>query len=110
MFVSAILLAFATLAAAAPSPRASCADVTVIFARGTGETAPIGTVVGPPLESALTSALGSKTLNFVGVNYAASVAGFLEGGDPQGAATMASDITSSLSSCPDTDMVVSGYR
>lgn len=110
MLSKLFLLSFAAFAVAGPSPRASCADVTVIFARGTTESEPIGTIVGPPLQAALTAALGSKTLNFVGVNYPASIAGFLEGGDPQGATTMANDVTSALSSCPNTEIVVSGYR
>ncbi|KJA22644.1 carbohydrate esterase family 5 protein [Hypholoma sublateritium FD-334 SS-4] len=109
MFKKVIFLSFVALAAAAPSPRAPCADVTVIFARGTSELPPIGAIVGPPLEAALISALGSKTLNFVGVNYAASIAGFLVGGDPLGAATMASDVALAIGACPSTDLVMSGY-
>ena len=110
MFNRILSLAFVALAAATPLPRAPCADVTVIFARGTTELPPIGTIVGPPLEAALISALGPKTLNFVGVDYAASIAGFLVGGDPIGAATMAKDVTSALGACPNTEMVMSGYR
>ncbi|PPQ99216.1 hypothetical protein CVT24_009235 [Panaeolus cyanescens] len=111
MFKSSLLLALTALAASATplAPRATCADVTVVFARGTFETAPIGTVVGPPFEAALLSALGSKSLNFEGVNYAASLQGFLEGGDPQGAATMASDVNTAASSCPSTKIVMAGY-
>ncbi|KAJ7708628.1 cutinase [Mycena metata] len=60
----------------------------VIFARGTTEPAPIGIVVGPP---ALKAALPGKTLSFAGVNYPTSIPGFLEGGDPQGSKTMATD-------------------
>ncbi|KIJ53986.1 carbohydrate esterase family 5 protein [Sphaerobolus stellatus SS14] len=109
MFKYATLFAFALTAIATPLARQSCADVTVIFARGTLETAPIGTVVGPPFESALQSALSGKSLNFIGVNYPASIAGFEEGGDPNGAATMASDITSQANSCPQTKIIMSGY-
>ncbi|KAG6819815.1 hypothetical protein H0H93_008282 [Arthromyces matolae] len=75
------------------TPRQSCADVTVFFARGTTESGTIGTVVGPPFEAALATALGGQSLNFVGIPYAASIAGFLEGGDPAGATTMANDVT-----------------
>lgn len=110
MFRTALLLCLATTAFAAPTARQSCADVSVVFARGTTEPAPIGTIVGPPFQAALQSALGSKTLSFQGVDYAASIAGFLEGGDPQGAATMAQDVTSTANSCPDTKIVMSGYR
>lgn len=111
MFKTALLLALTTLAAhAAPSAAQACTDVTVVFARGTGEVAPIGTIVGPPFLSALQSALGSQTLTFLGVNYAASVAGFLEGGDPVGAATMTADVNAAASLCPNTKIVMSGYR
>ena len=57
-----------------------CAPVTVIFARGTTEGGNIGTVVGPPLQCALQSALGAGNVAFQGVDYPANVAGFLQGG------------------------------
>ncbi|KAF9446411.1 carbohydrate esterase family 5 protein [Macrolepiota fuliginosa MF-IS2] len=107
------LLAFILPALAYGTPllesRQSCADVTVVFARGTGETAPIGTIVGPPFQTALRSAIGGKSLNFIGVDYPATVGGFLEGGDPNGARTMANDVTSFANSCPNTEIVMSGY-
>jgi cutinase len=104
------VLALAISAIATPVARQSCADVTVYFARGTGESGTIGTIVGPPFQSALQSALGSRTLQFIGIAYPASVAGFLEGGDPGGATTMANSVTSKASSCPNTKIVISGYR
>jgi len=109
MFKFALLLALVTSCIATPVARATCADVSVVFARGTLEQEPIGSVVGPPFQTALQSAIGSQTLSFAGVNYPASIAGFLEGGDPNGATTMANDITSTASSCPDTKIVISGY-
>ncbi|KIJ32011.1 carbohydrate esterase family 5 protein [Sphaerobolus stellatus SS14] len=111
MFKYATLLAFALIgqAVATPTVRATCADVIVVFARGTTETAPIGSVVGPPFQAALQSALGSKTLNFIGVNYPADIAGFEEGGDPAGSATLAADVTAQASACPNTKIVISGY-
>jgi cutinase len=87
MFTSKLLFLLTATAIALASPlekRQACADVTVIFARGTSETAPIGTIVGPPFAEALAIALGGKTLSFQGVVYPADVAGFLEGGDPVG--------------------------
>lgn len=107
-----LITSFAQVALAAPlaSARAACSDVAVIFARGTTEPAPIGLVVGPPFQAALKAALGSKTLTFQGVDYAANVAGFLQGGDPKGAATMTSDINAVASACPNTKIVMSGYR
>ncbi|KAJ6583999.1 cutinase, partial [Mycena vulgaris] len=81
----------------------------VIFARGTAEVAPIGSVVGPPLQTVLQSALGGKSLTFTGVDYAADIPGFLEGGDPAGSAAMAQDLTNAAASCPNAALVSSGY-
>ncbi|KAG5716566.1 Cutinase [Termitomyces sp. T112] len=110
MFQSLALLALVSSTLASPlALRQSCADVTVLFARGTGESGTIGTIVGPPFEAALRSALAGRSLDFEGIPYAASIAGFLEGGDPAGAATMANDITATANACPDTKIVISGY-
>ncbi|KAJ6504645.1 cutinase [Mycena vitilis] len=107
-FISLSLLA---IAAPVVEDRAAnaCTDVIVIFARGTNEAVPIGSIVGPPLQTALQSALGGKSLTFTGVDYAASIAGFLEGGDPAGSITMAQDLTDAANSCPDAAIVTSGY-
>lgn len=106
-----VVLALALSAFAVPhEARQSCADVTVYFARGTGESGTLGTIVGPPFKSELQSALPGKTLDFVGINYAASVAGFLAGGDPLGATAMANSVASKANSCPNTKIVISGYR
>lgn len=110
MLTRTVILALAVSAFATPVTRQSCADVTVYFARGTGESGTIGTIVGPPFQSALQSALGSRSLDFIGINYPASIAGFLAGGDPGGATTMANSVTSKASSCPNTKIVISGYR
>ncbi|KAF5374188.1 hypothetical protein D9758_004595 [Tetrapyrgos nigripes] len=111
------LLALPTL-----EERQGCADVIVIFARGTTEVAPIGSTVGPALQAALGIALAPRglSLSFRGVDYPANIAGFLAGGDPQGSRTMASDswkltnklylkITNAINSCPNARVVSSGY-
>ncbi|KAJ7625736.1 cutinase [Roridomyces roridus] len=104
-----VTLALTVFATPVAEKRQSCADVIVFFARGTTETAPIGTIVGPPLEAALSAQLGSKTLSFNGVDYPADVAGFLEGGDPAGSTTMAQDLTNAASSCPSAALITVGY-
>ncbi|KIJ31995.1 carbohydrate esterase family 5 protein [Sphaerobolus stellatus SS14] len=111
MFKYATLLAFVLIAqvAATPTARAACFNVTVVFAHGTSETAPIGSVVGPPFQAALQTALGSKPLNFIGITYAADVAAFGAGEDAAGLATLAADVASQASACPNTKIVVSGY-
>ena len=87
-----------------------CAAVTVVFARGTTEPGNVGTVVGPPLFSALDQTLGAGNVAAQGVDYPADVAGFLAGGDDAGAATMADLVTQAATDCPDTQIVMSGYR
>ncbi|KAJ7498489.1 cutinase [Mycena latifolia] len=108
-FLPFISLGLFALAAPVVERRAACSDVMVIFARGTTEPAPIGVVAGPPLEAALKTALGGKSLSFQGVDYPASIPGFLEGGDPQGSKTMASDLTNAANSCPNAAIVTVGY-
>lgn len=87
-----------------------CADVTVIFARGTLESGNVGSLAGPPMFDALDALLGISNIVYQGVDYAASVEGYLEGGDPEGASTMASLTEQAFSQCPDTQVVLSGYR
>jgi hypothetical protein len=66
-----------------------CSDLLVIFARGTQEPGNVGALVGPPFFKALEGALGSShTLSVQGVDYEATVADYLEGGDPEGSQEM----------------------
>lgn len=67
------------LALAISLARQSCADVTVYFARGTGEPGTFGLIVGSPFKSALQSALSGKSLDFIGT---ASIPGVLARGHP----------------------------
>lgn len=85
-----------------------CTDMTVIFARGTGETGNVGTVTGPPMFAALRQKLGANRVTVQGVDYPASFAGNAnQGGD--GGKIMAGLVTTALSQCPDTKIIVSGY-
>ncbi|KAI9689740.1 MAG: hypothetical protein M1822_009622 [Bathelium mastoideum] len=112
MHILALLTALPALVLAAPTaelPKRACPDVSIFFARGTTETGTIGTIVGPPFEAALDSALGASTFTFTGVPYAADIAGFEEGGDPAGAAEAAGLANAAIASCPSTQIVLSGY-
>jgi hypothetical protein len=51
-----------------------CTAMTVIFARGTGETGNVGTVSGPPMFRALRQKLGNNKVTVQGVDYPASSA------------------------------------
>jgi cutinase len=85
-FISAIPLDVRQLASTANDlENGGCKPVSVIFARGTTEPGNIGTVVGPPMEAALQQKLGASNVAFQGVDYPASVPGFLAGGSPGGA-------------------------
>ncbi|KAJ9619542.1 hypothetical protein H2203_008321 [Taxawa tesnikishii (nom. ined.)] len=85
-----------------------CKDMTLVFARGTGEPGTLGYVVGPGLESGLKSALGSHTLAVQGVDYPADAAGNANLG-ASGGPTMAKLAQQALSQCPQTKLVLGGY-
>jgi len=85
-----------------------CKPITVIFARGTTESGNVGTVTGPPMFTALEDTFGAENVAVQGVDYAATVAGFL--GDPDGNAAMAADVEKAATGCPGTNIVLSGYR
>ncbi|KAH8702379.1 putative cutinase [Talaromyces proteolyticus] len=88
----------------------SCAEYTLIFARGTSEPGNMGVLVGPPLVWALQDIVGTSGLTIQGVNdYSASVAGYLAGGDADGSSNMASLISQAYSSCPSTKLIAAGY-
>ncbi|KAL9623499.1 MAG: hypothetical protein Q9160_002179 [Pyrenula sp. 1 TL-2023] len=87
----------------------ACRAITVIFARGTTESGNVGSIVGPPFLQALNSRLGANNIAAQGVNYPATVAGYLAGGDRGGAATLASLTNQAASKCPNTKIVLSGY-
>lgn len=69
----------------------SCREITLIYARGTTQDGNIGAAgdVGPLFMNNLSTIVGADALAVQGVDYAANVIGFLEGGDPEGSKTMA---------------------
>ncbi|KAL6712699.1 hypothetical protein ACN47E_000576 [Coniothyrium glycines] len=85
-----------------------CADITVIYARGTGEGGNVGTVSGPPMFKAIRSKLGSNRILVQGVTYPASAAGNANlGGD--GGKIMAMLVSTAINQCPSSKIIVSGY-
>jgi hypothetical protein len=66
----------------------SCAAMSVIFARGTTEPGNVGVLTGPEFFTALEATVGAQNVVVQGVDYSASIDGFLEGGDPAGSQTM----------------------
>jgi cutinase len=85
-----------------------CKDVTIIFARGTGESGNVGSVVGPPFFNALKRKLGCDRVAVQGVDYAASVIGNMSGG-LDGGPEMARMVEQALERCSDTKIILSGY-
>jgi hypothetical protein len=67
---------------------AGCKYMAVIFARGTTEPGNVGLVTGPPFFDALSAMIGKNSMSVQGVEYPASIEGFLEGGDAAGSQTM----------------------
>ncbi|KAI9879814.1 MAG: hypothetical protein M1830_006996 [Pleopsidium flavum] len=86
-----------------------CAPLTVIFARGTVESGNVGALAGPPFFKALDAMVGANNVAVQGVDYGATIDGYLEGGDPAGAATLASLAEQAASQCPKTQIILSGY-
>jgi hypothetical protein len=69
----------------------ACRKVTVIYARGTTQDGNVGDseAVGPLMFNALAASIGVENLAVQGVDYSASILGFLAGGDSKGAQKMA---------------------
>jgi cutinase len=88
----------------------SCKELTVIFARGTTEDGNIGLRVGPPLHAALTAVFGIDSIAVQGVDYIANYAGYMNGGDSEGSMLMAKLVGQAMEKCPETKVVMSGYR
>lgn len=86
-----------------------CRELTILFARGTTEQGNVGTLAGPPFFQAVANLIGASNVAVQGVDYGATVDGFLEGGDPAGSATLATLIAQAETQCPNTKLVVSGY-
>lgn len=84
---------------------ADCPDAEVVFARGTDEPAGMGRV-GDALVDALRKQAPGMNIDTYAVNYKASKLQ-LHGGD--GANDVISHIKQTVSSCPDTKIVLGGY-
>ncbi|MGV0745791.1 cutinase family protein [Mycolicibacterium sp. XJ870] len=82
-----------------------CADVEVVFARGTNEAPGVG-ATGQAFVDALTGQLPGKSVDVYGVNYPASL-NFGQAVD--GIADASNRIQSIAASCPDTAIVLGGY-
>lgn len=66
----------------------ACKPMTIIFARGSGETGNVGTATGPPFFQAVAKLVGAANLAVQGVEYGAAFLSVLSGGDAAGSAKM----------------------
>lgn len=96
---------FAGPAAAAYAADDSCADVAVVFARGTFEGAGVG-ATGQAFVDALNARLPGESVSVYGVNYPASL-DFARAVD--GVADATNKIEQIVADCPDTKIVLGGY-
>ncbi|KAF2854470.1 carbohydrate esterase family 5 protein [Plenodomus tracheiphilus IPT5] len=88
----------------------ACKAITILFARGTTEIGNMGTIAGPPFASAVGRLMGgAANVAVQGIEYPASVPGFLAGGDRAGSTLMAQMVGQVREKCPDTALVMAGY-
>ncbi|KAI9801888.1 MAG: hypothetical protein M1833_002202 [Piccolia ochrophora] len=85
-----------------------CKDVSVIYARGTGEPGNVGYQTGPSFFTALNNELGAARVAVQGVAYPATAAGNANGG-ASGAGPMVAAAQKAVTQCPNTKIVLSGY-
>jgi cutinase len=86
-----------------------CKPITIIFARGTAEPGNVGLLAGPPFFGALGNLLNPSNIAVQGVDYPASIPGYLVGGSPDGSTKFAQLVGQAAAQCPQTQIVVGGY-
>ena len=103
--VAVVLTLGPAVAAAGPASADDCADVELVFARGTGEPPGPGRV-GQALADALAPLLGGRSLSTYGVNYPAGI-NFLN--TSNGADDARGHIAWMADNCPYTRVVLGGF-
>lgn len=95
--------------ASVPTPVAradNCADIQVVYARGTDTIPPVDQV-GQALVNALSARLPGKSLAIYGINYPANLD--LAGGSTTGATDGWVHVQNLVAACPNTRVVLGGY-
>ncbi|MFV8048671.1 cutinase family protein [Mycobacterium sp. 48b] len=102
---SGVFLAGGCIAAAGQASADSCADVQVVFARGTFEPPGVGGV-GEAFTDALRAKAGGKSVDVYAVNYPASL-DFATAAD--GVADASNKVQATVAACPDSKIVLGGF-
>ncbi|WP_430755448.1 cutinase family protein [Mycolicibacterium septicum] len=102
---SAVFVAGGCIAAAGQASADSCADVQVVFARGTFEPPGVGGV-GEAFTDALRAKAGGKSVDVYAVNYPASL-DFATAAD--GVADASNKVQATVAACPDSKIVLGGF-
>lgn len=102
---SAVFVAGGGIAAAGQASADSCADVQVVFARGTFEPPGVGGV-GEAFTDALRAKAGGKSVDVYAVNYPASL-DFATAAD--GVADASNKVQATVAACPDSKIVLGGF-
>lgn len=102
---SAAFVTGGCIAAAGQASADSCADVQVVFARGTFEPPGVGGV-GDAFVDALRARTGGKSVDVYAVNYPASL-DFATAAD--GVADASNKVRATVAACPDTKIVLGGF-
>jgi cutinase len=88
-----------------PAAAGTCADVEVVFARGTNE-APGAGAIGQPFIDSLRSKVGGRSVGEYAVNYPAS-GDFARAAD--GANDASAHVQQTVANCPNTKIVLGGF-
>lgn len=104
--VAALVAGAALVGAGVPgASAATCSDVEVVFARGSGEAPGLG-VLGAPLVRNLSAALAGTSVSSYAVDYAASLDQTSAG---PGSRNLVDHVVATAAACPGTRVVLGGY-
>jgi alpha-beta hydrolase superfamily lysophospholipase len=105
LLTASLATALFTVAVDSVAEAATCSDVDVVFARGTGESAGLG-VAGAPFVQSVTANLSGYSVSSYAVDYDANSSQTSAG---PGSTDLTTHVTSVASSCPSTRFVLGGY-
>ncbi|GAY14100.1 cutinase family protein [Mycobacterium sp. shizuoka-1] len=106
IIAATVVMTAAPLAPSSVAHADNCADIQVVYARGTHTVAPVDPV-GQALVNALSTHVPGRSLSVYGINYPASLD--LVGGSSTGAADGWVHVQNLVAACPNTRVVLSGY-